>query len=348
MKSSILHVLCLAWSAVAEVNFDNWHPPVRGDLRSGCPAMNSMANHGFINRDGRNLTVANVVPRLVEVFHLSMELATLLTQFGLPVFTLGDLNVHNRLEHDASLSRKDVYLGGDGFTFDDATFNQWFSHFGDKEYVDLETAATARYSRVRHSRAHNPTFVLDAGKRFASYAETILYFRTIVDPRNQQCRKDFVEIFFKEQRIPYKEGWRRPTVETTGISFSSDILELALRTPEKMGPNDKTVDIPGYSLSRPGESGQSGVLDGPKVSQKVVKGLPSGYSGLTESSPFRMASGKRSMRQIVPRGMLGQRFTGEVHHVREYVYKADMKVNYFPAGRHPFKVMEVKLSPGHG
>ncbi|KAH9435989.1 hypothetical protein MCOR02_004899 [Pyricularia oryzae] len=284
MKSGILHALCLAGSVVADVSFDNWHPPVRGDLRSGCPAMNSMANHGFINRDGRNLTAADVVPRLVEVFHLSTELATLLTQLGLPVFTLGDLNIHNRFEHDASLSRKDFYFGGDGFTLDDAAFNQWFSHFGDgdKEYIDLQTAATARYSRVKHSHVHNPTFVLDAPKRLASYGETILFFRTMVDPRNQQCRRDFVEIFFKEQRIPYREGWRRPTAETTGLSLASDILELALRTPENMGTNDRTVDVPECSLSRPGETGEAGVKGGPDKFQKVLKKLSSGSAGFAE------------------------------------------------------------------
>ncbi|TLD17655.1 uncharacterized protein PgNI_02166 [Pyricularia grisea] len=282
MKHTSFSILCLTTSALAEVNFGNWRPPVQGDLRCGCPAMNSMANHGFINRDGRNLTIAAVVPLLVEVFHLSTELATIVTQLGLSTapnpsagtFTLGDLNAHNLFEHDASLSRKDFFFGGDGFTFDSATFGQWFSHFDGEEFIDLASAAAARYSRIKDSRDRNPTFFYDNLKRITSYGETVKFLRTMVDPRNHKCRRDFVEIFFRQQRLPYKEGWRRPATEISGFSLAGDVLELALLTPEKMGLNDITMDVSRFNSPAPGPDLP------PKLSKPPTSGEPGGAPGL--------------------------------------------------------------------
>jgi hypothetical protein len=47
-------ILGLAGLAAAQFNYNDWHAPVRGDLRSPCPGLNSLANHGFLPRDGRN------------------------------------------------------------------------------------------------------------------------------------------------------------------------------------------------------------------------------------------------------------------------------------------------------
>ncbi|TLD19768.1 hypothetical protein PspLS_09748 [Pyricularia sp. CBS 133598] len=255
MKLNLFPVLYLLRLALTDVNFDNRKPPVQGDLQCGCPAMNSMANHSFINRDGRNLTIASLVPLLVDIFHLSTELATIVTQLGLSTspdpgagtFTLGDLNSHNRFEHDASLSRKDFFFGGDGFTFDDPTFGQWFSHFDGRTFIDLRSAATARYSRIKDSCNRNPTFFYDNLKRITSYGETVKFLRTMVDPGTQKCRRDFVEILFRQQRIPYKERWRRPATEISGFSLAADVLELALLTPEKIDPDDITTDVSRFS-----------------------------------------------------------------------------------------------------
>jgi hypothetical protein len=47
-------ILRLAGLAAAQFNYDDWRAPVPGDLRSPCPALNALANHGFLPRDGRN------------------------------------------------------------------------------------------------------------------------------------------------------------------------------------------------------------------------------------------------------------------------------------------------------
>lgn len=187
-----------------EFDFGKWKKAGQDDLRCGCPAMNSIANHGFINHNGRNLTVADVVPVMVDVFHLSEELATIVTNLAMLTaddpasgqFSLGMLNKHNIFEHDASMSRKDFYAGGDGFTFDRKTFDRFMSYFGNDEFIDLKKAAAARYDRVQQSRRDNPTFTYTSQQRITSYGEVIKFFRTLVDNKIGKTPVKFVKILF--------------------------------------------------------------------------------------------------------------------------------------------------------
>ncbi|KAL4865140.1 hypothetical protein BDV12DRAFT_175096 [Aspergillus spectabilis] len=228
-------------AAQAELDFDQWHPAVPGDMRCGCPAMNSLANHGFINRNGSNITVGEVVPLMQEVFHLSEELATIVTKLAVlsaddpasGLFNLDMLNRHNIFEHDASLTRKDFYLGGDGHTIDQVALKKFLRFFKGKQWIDLNDAAMARYARVLESRLKNPTFLYQDQQIITTYGETIKYFRTMVDPRSNKTSAEFVKILFSEERLPVKEGWQRPAQEISGFSLASDVVQLALRTPEK-------------------------------------------------------------------------------------------------------------------
>ncbi|KAL4769274.1 putative sterigmatocystin biosynthesis peroxidase stcC [Aspergillus nidulans var. acristatus] len=228
-------------SATAELDFEQWHPAGPGDLRCGCPAMNSLANHGFINHNGSNITVNEVIPLMQEVFHLSEELATIVTGLAVlsaddpasGIFNLDMLNRHNIFEHDASLTRKDFYLGGDGHTIDKPTLDDFLSYFEGKEWIELNDAAAARYARVLDSRAKNPSFLYQDQQLITSYGETIKYFRTMVDPRSNKTSAEFVKILFTEERLPVREGWQRPREEISGFSLASDVVQLALRTPEK-------------------------------------------------------------------------------------------------------------------
>ncbi|KAL4789093.1 putative sterigmatocystin biosynthesis peroxidase stcC [Aspergillus venezuelensis] len=236
----LVPVFLLLGNTLAELDFENWHPAGVGDLRCGCPAMNSLANHGFINHNGSNITVGEVIPLMKEVFHLSEELATIVT--GLAVlgaddpasgnFNLDMLNRHNIFEHDASLTRKDFYLGGDGHTIDPPALEKFLGHFEGKEWVDLNDAAAARYARVEESREKNPSFLYQDQQIITTYGETIKYFRTMVDPRSNKTSAEFVKILFSEERLPFREGWRRPRDELSGFSLASDVVQLALRTPE--------------------------------------------------------------------------------------------------------------------
>lgn len=80
-------------------------------VRGPCPMMNTLANHGFIPRNGDNLTRENVVHGLTTGLNFDPAVANLMWEQAIFInptpnatfFTLDQLNVHNVLEHDASL-----------------------------------------------------------------------------------------------------------------------------------------------------------------------------------------------------------------------------------------------------
>jgi len=99
--------------------------PREGDDRSPCPALNTLANHGFLPRTGRGLTVPILMSGLQEGYRLSLPLAAFLAYGGVLLlgqvvgfgadpsrdgvgFSLHDLARHNRTEHDASITHPNM------------------------------------------------------------------------------------------------------------------------------------------------------------------------------------------------------------------------------------------------
>jgi hypothetical protein len=73
--------------------------------------LNSLANHGFLQRSGKNITIQNIIDALFQGLNMDQALAEFLSQFALTTnplpnatwFSLDHLSRHNILEHDASL-----------------------------------------------------------------------------------------------------------------------------------------------------------------------------------------------------------------------------------------------------
>ncbi|KIJ59757.1 hypothetical protein HYDPIDRAFT_118099 [Hydnomerulius pinastri MD-312] len=90
-------------------------PPQPGDLRSPCPALNTLANHGYLERNGKKVGVFDIVRALKEGYNLSTVLAYILAFGGLFILSqyrdmsLADLARHNLIEHDASLFHLDAH-----------------------------------------------------------------------------------------------------------------------------------------------------------------------------------------------------------------------------------------------
>ncbi|KAF8266211.1 Chloroperoxidase [Lactarius quietus] len=91
-----------------------WIPKQPGDVRSPCPALNTLANHGYLPHDGKQLTAPILINALQEGYGLSTALTEVLVHGGIfllgqdGAFGLNDLARHNRIEHDASLVHDDT------------------------------------------------------------------------------------------------------------------------------------------------------------------------------------------------------------------------------------------------
>ncbi|KAF2258356.1 Chloroperoxidase, partial [Lojkania enalia] len=162
------------------------------------------------------LSTPLLVHALAVSINMSAETATTFAGIGLSAsrdpasgtFDLDDLNRHNIVEHDASLSRRDFALNGASQAFSAEIFAETLAHLGDAEDITIPAAAAARYGRVETERKRNENFTYGARQQFASYLESALYYQALRDARTGKTPVDFFKVLFEQERLPYKEGWR--------------------------------------------------------------------------------------------------------------------------------------------
>ncbi|KZM20048.1 uncharacterized protein EKO05_0009824 [Ascochyta rabiei] len=94
-------------------------PPREGDSRSACPMLNAMANHGILPHNGKNITFRDLNTTVRQTFNFAPSFCFFVPNFAAnflgrsywtDAFDLAELSKHNAIEHDASLTRRDVAL----------------------------------------------------------------------------------------------------------------------------------------------------------------------------------------------------------------------------------------------
>ena len=209
-------------------SFTTWTPPGADDLRSPCPGLNSLANHGFIPHDGKGLTIPILIKGLKDGLNVGADFSTAIGGAGLlsvpssPLatsFTLKDIRKHNfPIEHDASLSRADFNLdNGDNWMFNQSIFDTVLAYYDGMMETSIPVASAAkyvypvfciacygmtrvltryRYNRVKTELARDPKFTYTPQQFVLSYGETALYLSTMGDPVTGVAPVDWVKIFF--------------------------------------------------------------------------------------------------------------------------------------------------------
>jgi hypothetical protein len=128
--------------------------------RGPCPALNALANEGYLPRSGR-VTTDQLVHALHERLGIAESVGTLLARaamakLGVPgedgtrVLDLADLGQHGFIEHDASLTRRDA-REGDAVSLCPELLDQLLANSADGETLTLEDLATAHQLRLKQS-----------------------------------------------------------------------------------------------------------------------------------------------------------------------------------------------------
>lgn len=188
-------------------------------VRSPCPGLNSLANHGekytllgdikaknpgFIPHNGRKITVPMVVDAFKEAMNVGADFVTAAGTIALQAnpglfstsFDLNDVKKHNfPLEHDASLSRQDAFFNRDQ-SFDNDVWSQTLSHFEGLDTATIQAASDARWARENDSLAINPSVVFGARQLVVSLTETALYLSALGDPVSGAAPVPFIKSFF--------------------------------------------------------------------------------------------------------------------------------------------------------
>ncbi|KAN0099916.1 Cloroperoxidase [Hyaloscypha variabilis] len=217
----LLFAIVSAVSALPSENFPIWLPPNPTDRRSPCPMLNTLANHGFLPRNGVNVSLDDLVNGLSESINLAAdatitpgEIALTTSSTGnASTFNLDDLDKHHILEHDASLSRNDFYFGDD-HTFNSTIWDHTATYFTGPT-ISFTEAAAARSNRIARAAAVNPQFNMTATEHTNSYFESALYMGVFGNLTTGNAVTNWVEILFRQERLPYLEGWRKSTEEIT-------------------------------------------------------------------------------------------------------------------------------------
>ncbi|MCJ1259789.1 hypothetical protein MMC24_007628 [Lignoscripta atroalba] len=233
---AITLVSCMVVSGLPAKDFPPFYPPGPDDLRSPCPALNALANHGFLPRHGMDVTINNLVFALETGLNVAAEVTEFVGNDALttnpePNATCFDLNMlakHNfPLEHDGSLSRNDSYFGDD-ITFDHLVFDRFISQFAGYDLVPLSVVARARAESVLYASKQHPDFFFNASILNRSISESALYTSVLGDPITGGPKTGWIKVLFEEERLPYLEGWTPRKTELTLATLgalSQGILE---------------------------------------------------------------------------------------------------------------------------
>lgn len=205
-RFGLLLSVCLAAVAipgtVATPDYSQWQAPGPTDSRSPCPALNALANHGFLPRDGRGITLKKLEEVLPETLNVGTDLAKLFyygaTFMGLTKnsqFDLTNLTMHNAIEHDGSVSRADAATG-DNHSFNKHIFDSYIAQFGDSKIMTTETAGKARMFRIQAAKTANPSFTYGLRQQIISNGETSLILAIFGDIDEGNANIEHVKIFY--------------------------------------------------------------------------------------------------------------------------------------------------------
>lgn len=251
-----LSIASLLVSSVFAIDFSQWSPPGKDDVRSPCPALNSFANHGIIPHSGKGLTIQMLTDAMKDTFNMGFDIRTILAVGG--VFAsptalqdgkmdLDQLDKHNYIEHDGSLSRAAIHMGGDDHTFRQDIFDTVLAFFPNdtSARTSVDAASAAHLHRVK-SDAQTPDFTYGSKQTFLALGETALYLMALMDPSSGVGPLEYMRIMFEQERLPYNEGWRTPTEQI----YLGNTLDMVKRLGKSNGELQQEAAITNATLAK--------------------------------------------------------------------------------------------------
>ncbi|KAJ7917727.1 Chloroperoxidase [Mycena leptocephala] len=234
------------------------HPfiaPGPNDLRGPCPAMNTLANHGYISRNGIT-SFEEIILGTAEAFNLDRDMSSnmaainMLTR-GNPFvnkISIGGVSAlvpplpgqidgpetqgiakHGRVEGDGSMTRSDVHIG------DNRNFNQtlWnmdlglLAKFGDDgpdgpaTVFNLQTLIEMGRQILESDQALDPEFAIPIRRLGLVFGAESLIQSVFANGTTKQATKGIITSFFMNQTFP--ENWFRAAVPVLGSPIPGEI-----------------------------------------------------------------------------------------------------------------------------
>ncbi|KAF4875891.1 putative sterigmatocystin biosynthesis peroxidase stcC [Colletotrichum siamense] len=140
-------------------------------------------------------------------------------------FDLEMLHVHNVIEHDGSLSRRDAVFDPAN-SFDKGTFDNFVSYFGNEQAINTSIIANARARHALDMSEINTSFSITQEQIPVIVGENAFMLAIFGHPENPVANRSFMEYFFRNERLPVELGWTPSDtpIDTTLGQFVQDII----------------------------------------------------------------------------------------------------------------------------
>ncbi|KAJ7246044.1 Chloroperoxidase, partial [Mycena rebaudengoi] len=174
----------------------------------------------YLPRDGKKISIPMILKAASEGFNMEEDTILIPAKIGLlsgpdpTTLNLDALKLHNLIESDASLSREDFALG-DNLHFNETIFRTLANSNPTVDYYNITSAGQVQHERLAVSLATNPNITNTPKEIQARSGASAFYLSVMGDPVTGVAPKKFVNIFFKEERLPIAEGWKKPTTRIT-------------------------------------------------------------------------------------------------------------------------------------
>nr|AAA33026.1 chloroperoxidase precursor [Leptoxyphium fumago]CAA28172.1 chloroperoxidase [Leptoxyphium fumago] len=255
------------------------------DSRAPCPALNALANHGYIPHDGRAIsreTLQNAFLNHMGIANSVIELA-LTNAFVVCEYVTGSdcgdslvnltlLAEPHAFEHDHSFSRKDYKQGVansndfiDNRNFDAETFQTSLDVVAGKTHFDYADMNEIRLQRESLSNEldfpgwfteSKPIQNVESGFIFALVSD----FNLPDNDENPLVRIDWWKYWFTNESFPYHLGWHPPSpareIEFVTSASSAVLAASVTSTPSSLpsgaiGPGAEAVPLSFASTMTP-------------------------------------------------------------------------------------------------
>jgi len=197
--------------------------PTESDSRSSCPALNAMANHGILPHDGRNIKFTELSKLIHETYNFAPSFCYFVPSYAADflgrnyskdTLDLNDLDVHNCIEHDASLTRWDVKKSPDQSKPALELVHALLENATGDGGKTLTVEDLSRFTAIRraHSKATNGQYTLSSNSKFFGSSNSgtlILFFGGKVED---------LRIFLTEERLP--DNWESTVRSRTGMTMA--------------------------------------------------------------------------------------------------------------------------------
>ncbi|KAL7625736.1 hypothetical protein AAE478_004959 [Parahypoxylon ruwenzoriense] len=213
MKLTTLQVLLGATSAAAQ--FPEGHPwvaPGPDDFRGPCPMLNTLANHGFLPHDGRDITKEVTVNAVASALNFEPALGEVLFENALVANPEPNATFFT-LRTDAAFGNNHIF----NQTVFDETRVYWTGPI-----LDANMLANSKIARQLSSKAFNPNYTFTATMDAFSYGEVGAPVVAFGDVDAVTVNRTLVEYFFQNERLPSELGW---SVRTDPVTLG-DILRI--------------------------------------------------------------------------------------------------------------------------